>query len=333
MALTADTWPIAGAMLPFPDAHPVRSDLSDELAGEWRRALDAARRAGFDAIDLTDSWLRPGDLSAAQLDALARLAAASGLRIPSISVIRRSVIDERLGDQHLAYSHRTLDAAAELGAVVVSVGLHRPLTEAQRRRLWFWTAEGHRDDFGDPEARGLAVTRFRELGRHAAELGLLLSLELYEHTYLGTAESAVRLVEQIDLPNVGLNPDIGNLVRLHEPVEDWRELVRDTLPYANFWHVKNYHRDEDPVTGAVLTLPSYLENGLIDYREAFRVAIESGFQGVICAEHYGGDGLSVSAANRDYLRERVLPTSDYTPGQSLVDQRIERASVRPEAAR
>jgi hypothetical protein len=119
-----------------------------------------------------------------------------------------------------------------------------------------------------------------------------------------------------------LNPDIGNLIRLHEPVESWRELVEATMPYANFWHVKNYTRDEDPRTGVVSTLPSYMESGLIDYRFAMTTAIAAGFQGVICTEHYGGDGLSMSAANRDYLRNRVLPRSDYELAESRVKQQF-----------
>ena len=151
------------------------------------------------------------------------------------------------------------------------------------------------------------MDRLQELGRHAEELGILMSLEMYEDTFLGTADSAVRLVQDIGMDNVGLNPDIGNLVRLHRPIESWWEVVEKTLPYANFWHVKNYARDEDPAREAYFAVPAPMPSGLIDYRRAFRYAIEQGFEGVICVENYGGDGLSVCADNRDYLRRHVLP--------------------------
>jgi hypothetical protein len=59
---------------------------------------------------------------------------------------------------------------------------------------------------------------------------------------------------------------------------------------------------------------------VIDYRSAVKLALANGFQGVICVEHYGGDGLSVSATNRDYLRSRVLPRRAYEPGRSRVRQ-------------
>ena len=131
----------------------------------------------------------------------------------------------------------------------------------------------------------------------------------------------MRHVQDIGLPNVGLNPDLGNLIRLHRPVEDWRELVAKTLPFANFWHMKNYFRDEDAARDSYVTMPAPMESGLINYREAFRVALAAGFQGILCTEHYGGDGLSVSASNQDYLRRHVLPKAGgYALGSSQVAQ-------------
>lgn len=324
MALTAHTWPIAASLLNFT---PARPDAGDNA---WRREAHAVfsqvARAGFEHVDLTDTWVRPGDLSPRQLDILAAAAASAGTTPASLSAIRRSVIDDRDGDDNLAYSHRTLDAAAQLGIGVVSFGLHQPLTPSQKRALWFWRVRGHQDP-DDHDVRAEAVRRFRELGDHAAALGLLVSLEMYEHTYLGTGASAARLIQEIDRPNVGLNPDIGNLIRLPEPIEPWHEILELTLPYTNYWHVKNYSRDEDPRTGAVVALPAYMEVGLINYRAAVAMAIEHGFQGVICVEHYGGDGLSVSAANRDYLR-RILPLNgEYRVGASRVQQaRAERVA-------
>ena len=244
-----------------------------------------------------------------------------GIGVPVISAIRRSVIEEGNWEANLAYSHRTIDAAAELGCEVVSFGLHQAITAEQQKQLWFWTVEGHKDPVGDKEAWGNAVTRLRELGRHAAEVGVLLSLEMYEDTYLGTADSSVQLVQDIGLSNVGLNPDLGNLIRLHRPIEDWREMVAKTLPYSNYWHMKNYIRDEDVARDMYVTMPAPMESGLINYREAFKLALSVGFQGILCTEHYGGDGLSVTASNQDYLRRHVLPKTDgYALGQSQVAQ-------------
>ena len=321
MSYTAENWPITAALLQFPGTLADGTSIQDAPAAEWQRVFEEVADAGFAHADLTDSWVRPGDLSPGRLDELTAAARAAGIGLPAISAIRRSVIEEANWEDNLAYTHRTIDAAAQLGCEVVSIGLHQALTPEQRKQLWFWTVEGHKDPVGDKETWNKAVTRIREVGRHAAELGLLVSLEMYEDTYIGTADSSVQLVQDIDLPNVGLNPDIGNLIRLHRPIEDWREVVHKTLPYSNYWHVKNYIRDENRAKGQYVAMPAPMESGLISYREAFQFAISVGFQGIICTEHYGGDGLSVTAANQDYLRRHVLPKREgYALGTSLVAQ-------------
>ncbi|WP_027348934.1 sugar phosphate isomerase/epimerase family protein [Halotalea alkalilenta] len=321
MAYTADNWPITAALLQFPGVDAQGRHINDAEPEAWQRVFTEAREAGFTDVDFTDSWVRPGDLSAARLDELKAAARAAGVGTPAISAIRRSVIEEARWEDNLAYSHRTLEAAAALGCEVVSFGLHQALTPQQQAQLWFWTVEGHKDPVGDAATWKLAVERLRELGRHAEELGLLVSLEMYEDTYLGTADSAVALVKDIGLPNVGLNPDIGNLIRLHRPIESWVEMLEKTLPYSNYWHVKNYIRDEDIARDYFVAMPAPLESGLISYRKAFEIALANGFQGVICTEHYGGDGLSVSSSNQRYLREQILPKrAGYALGQSQVRQ-------------
>ncbi|SPJ32530.1 sugar phosphate isomerase/epimerase family protein [Kushneria phyllosphaerae] len=321
MAYTADDWPITAATLPFPGVDPQGRSVNEADASHWRSVFDEIRAAGFTNVDLFDNWIKPGDLSTQRLDELVRTAKEAGLGLPAISAVRRSVMDAEHGEENLAYTHRTLEAAAAMGARVVSVGLHQALTPEQQKQLWFWTVEGYKSPEGDRDAWNLTVKRLQELGRHAEELGLLISLEMYEDTYIGTADSTVALVKDIGLDNVGINPDVGNLVRLHRPIESWLEIMEKTLPYANYWHVKNYIRDEDVARDHYVAMPTSLELGLINYRKSIEIAIANGYQGMICTEHYGGDGLSVSSTNQQYLREKVLPrTSDYALGKSQVRQ-------------
>lgn len=303
--LDSETWPIAVCMHGFA---PVASDgtaLHDAPAERWDDLFGQVARLGFTAIELADSHIRPADLSASRRDELLSIARSHGVTPISVHVQRQSVIQPGRGEENLAYAHRTIDAAAELGLQVFSTGLHQPFTEAQRRALWFWTAPGPVDP-DDVETRALAVSRLRELGEHAASVGLPMSLEMYEDTYLGTADSAVRLIEEIGLDGVGLNPDIGNLVRLHRPIENWREMHEKTLPYANYWHVKNYARDEAGDGSWHSSTPTSLELGLIDYRAMVARALELGFRGPFLMEQYGGDSLGVCATNRRYL-QTLLP--------------------------
>ena len=268
--------------------------------GSWAAIFSTLSSLGFTALEIADSHIRPADLTAERRNILKRLAASAGVELTSVHVQRQSIIEPERGEANLAYAHRTIDAAAELGCQIFSTGLHQPFSSAQRKALWFWTAKGWEDP-ADPEVRTLAVHRLRELGRHAAEVGLPMSLEMYEDTYLGTAESAVRLIEEIGLDNVGLNPDIGNLIRLHRPIDDWREMHELALPYANYWHMKNYQRDEAADASWFTSHPTTMQNGLIDYRAMVARAVELGFDGPFVMEQYGGDSLGVCAENRTYL--------------------------------
>ena len=302
---TRDTWPIAAAMIQYPNILPDGGSVQDQPAEAWAATLADVSDCGFTELDPTDSWLRIADLQASRLDEFMGVAQGAGLRIPAISTARRSGIDPVHGDDYLAYGHRVIDTAAKIGAAAVSFGFLEALTPAQQQALWFWTTQGARNP-DDPAIWNKAVSRIRELGRHAAELGIEVALEMYEDTYLGSADSAVRFVTDVDLPNVKINTDIGNLIRLHRPVEHWLSMIRKCAPFAGYWHVKNYFRTEDADTGAIVTGPMPLEYGVISYRAAIRIMIEHGFNSAFLVEHYGGDGLSVSATNRDYLR-RILP--------------------------
>ena len=279
---TRETWPIAAAMIQYPNILPDGSSVQDQSAEDWACTLSDVADAGFTELDPTDSWLRLADLSPARLAEFMTVAKSLGLTIPAISTSRRSVIDAQRGDEYLAYGHRVIDTAKEIGAGSVSFGLFEPLTNAQKQALWVWTVDG------------------------AEELGIELSLEMYEDTYLGTADNSVRFVEEVGLDNVGINADLGNLIRLHRPVEHWQQMMEKVAPYAKYWHVKNYTRTEDPASGVIVTHPAPLESGIINYRAAIGMALDHGFASPFLCEHYGGDGLSVSATNRDYLR-RILP--------------------------
>lgn len=300
-----DEWPIAAALLQLAPTDGEGRPIHKLSAERWRGLLQPVRDTGYTAVEIPSAWLRLGDLDSRRRAEFRDVVDDLGLAVPALSVVRESVIHPERAAENLAFSHRTIDAAAELGVDLVCLGLHDRLTPQQETALWFWTVPGTPYP-ADPEVRSAAVNAYRELAVHAASVGVVLSLELYEDTFLGSSAGAVAFLGEIGHPAVGLNPDIGNLIRRQGPVEDWRDLVIATLPFANYWHVKNYVRLEDPASGVVLTHPSTLAGGIVDYREAVRFALSVGFAGAFVVEHYGGDGLAVGAENARYLRS-LLP--------------------------
>lgn len=295
---TSETWPIAAKMAFGTKAR--NGEPIEQHPHEWRRQMEQVRKLGYSAFDPTDVWLPFWDFNEEQAAEFLGIAEGLGLSIPSLSMGRRSVVDAEHGEAYLDMAHTFVDFANRCGASVVNVGFMQDLAPAQEQATWFWLAEGHRDD---PALRDLAVERIQTLADYAAKSGVQISLEMYEDTYLGTADDAVSFILDVDRENVGINPDLGNLVRLHRPVEDWEVMHDKLLPHANFWHIKNYMRDQDPATGAYFTFPAPLETGYINYRQVIEQALGLGYEGPFVTEHYGSDWLGVGVRNLGYIRE------------------------------
>jgi sugar phosphate isomerase/epimerase len=306
---SAENWPIAAAMLSFGNKDSQGGPIQDAEPEEWAKHLRVLRHLGFTEVDPTDTWVRVAELSPERLADFKSVLNDVGLTVPAISTSRRSVMDPNHGKEYLAYSHRALDAAAELGAPLVNFGFLQELTAEQQRALWFWLAEGWHDDKA-PEVRKRAASMIRELAEHAASNGQQITLEIYEDTYVGTCDEAVKFLEEVGHDACGLNPDIANLIRLHRPIEPVQEMLDKVLPYAKYWHVKNYLRDEDPMTGQVMSFPVPMEFGLINYRAAIGQALKLGFRGAFLCEHYGSDGITVIGRNRAYIRDILATVID-----------------------
>jgi sugar phosphate isomerase/epimerase len=101
--------------------------------------------------------------------------------------------------------------------------------------------------------------------------------------------------------DVGINPDLGNLVRVGWPLaESWEDTLRGVAEAMNYWHVKNWHRIALE-SGPFASTPSTLPEGVIDYRRAMDIARAAGFTGAVVIEHYGGDVTWFARQARDYL--------------------------------
>jgi sugar phosphate isomerase/epimerase len=278
---------LAGSTLALPSRHETCDGPS--ATGAWSADLAKLRRSGFEAVDLVDTWLSPADLGPRQLADLRHVIVSLGLRLAGISVIRKSIIDPRDGAANMEHTRASVNAAVALGAPLLCIGFHRPLTAEQSGQWPFWAVDAPGDE-RDAATWRLAVTRLQEVCDYAAEHGIEISLELYEQTLLGTGADAARLVTDVGRPNLGLNPDLANVYRQPQRLgESWQETLSHCLPHMNFWHVKNFRRAPVWPAGPFVTFPTAMADGDIDYAEAFRMAASAAYSGPICIEHYGGD--------------------------------------------
>ena len=297
---TAENWPIGANMLSFGNRTSDGTPTVEASSSVWASQLRQVKELGVDQIDPTDAWLPLAKLSDARVEEFRSVLDGEGMTLSSISMTRNSVVDVENGEQNLADALRFIELAPSFGVSVVNTGFMQATTPEQNAAIWFWLADGHVDD---PALRELAIERIRTLGDAAQAQGIEVSLEMYEDTYVGTADEAVAFLKDVDHEAVGLNPDIGNLVRLHREVEPWPDMFEKVLPHSNFWHIKNYTRDYDPATGAYSSAPMPLKYGYINYRTVIRRALELGYTGPFCCEHYGSDSLGVIAENVQYIRQ------------------------------
>lgn len=293
-------WPIATSMLPFAGRQP--SGESNRDAGEraWRRVFDEIRVAGFERVEVSSAWIALDQMSNRELVRLREVMIDSDVRPAAVGVVRQSVIHPDRGTANTDTTRRFVDAASVIGASHVSLGLHDALSAAQLPIQWFWTVPDERDT--DFKLRDVAVQRIQKIADHARGADIDVSVETYEGGLVGSADLAVSFADDVDRPNMGINPDLGNLIRAQSEIEPWEYMAVRLLPRANYWHVKNYSRVEDPLRGVYYSVPSSLPGGVIDYRRVVRYALAAGFRGSILCEHYGGDGLEMTVEHQRYLR-------------------------------
>lgn len=295
---TAEDWPIA-CKVNFGSQAENGTPINEAPVGVWRDQIQQIAELGFKHFDPMDDWIQIWDLPEDKYLQFTSLIQEFDLKCAAVSIGRNSVIDKERGAENLSFVHRVIDRASEMGAKYVNIGFQQALYPAQKRALWFWLEDGHVDD---PKDWDLAVDRVRDLADHAQRLGMQIALEMYEDTFLGTPESAVEFYKAVDHAAVGINPDIGNLIRLHRPMPSYVDMYEKVLPYSNYWHIKNYIRDEDPATHSYMSAPVPLKYGVINYRQIIRRALALGYDGPFMTEHYGSDWLGVGAENAEYIR-------------------------------
>jgi sugar phosphate isomerase/epimerase len=176
-------------------------------------------------------------------------------------------------------------AVAEiLGADVINVSLSMPTSPRPRRP----PLSGQ--DVPDAEHRR-SVELVADVAHHAQKAGISLSVELHDDGLLDSPELCLQFLDGVGAPNIGANPDLGNLCRGSGPISDWKEALMLLAPRTVWWHIKNY-RDGRPVP---------VWDGDIDYHWALLIMHGVGYEGWVSIENYRGD-LESQEQDLQYLK-------------------------------
>ncbi|HEY3281070.1 MAG TPA: sugar phosphate isomerase/epimerase [Armatimonadota bacterium] len=170
------------------------------------------KKLGFDTLDLQ---LDPLDVSPKDLRLAREVAEEVGLPIVSVCCVAPGLID--INPPVRAYNldrvRRHLDLVYGLGG--------RNLLLVLGEYIW-------QREVIPPEVQwGWAVEGLRDLGRHAADLGLEIALELepFDESLLNSVERMAAFVDEVAVPQVRANCDISHLHLVNTPFEDVAKLA------------------------------------------------------------------------------------------------------------
>ena len=263
---------------------------------ERRRVFQWASRAGFSGIELSPRWFDFHSVTRQELRGLRSEAADAGLRVAGLNLSRCILTRTAQASEHLSRLRRSVAVAEILGADVINVSLSMPTLPGPGRP----TLLGQ--DVPDTE-RQRSAELLADVANHAQQAGVNLSVELHDDGLLDTPELCLRLLEGVGAPNVGVNPDLGNLCRDSTPLSDWKAALMLLAPRTVWWHIKNY-RDGRPVP---------VWDGDIDYRWALAIMHGVGYEGWVSIESYWGD-LGSQEQDLQYLKRLDAISGSVTEG-------------------
>ena len=283
-----------GTYYPYhgPDLPP-----KEERAG-WLRAV---HDLGFDGIELPHDCVE----SEQAAGELRRELEEAG--VPCVAIRGGGGVATQ--PHHAATSRKrwldTLQIAAWLGADVVNGNLITPPREPEAKGT----------HWGDPVSQGGSrhaglddferTAQFMvEMADRAAELGLVIAIEVHQQSINDSTWAALHLMQLINRPNVGLNPDLGNIYWLyHVPQESCESAIVALAPYTKYWHCKNLYRVYIPENEHSIFLQVALPDGEIDYRYAITALQCAGYAGYIAVEGVRlGDQLYSDGRSIEYVR-------------------------------
>jgi sugar phosphate isomerase/epimerase len=292
--------------------YPSQRDAFGEMPPrEHRRPyLRAVKGLGFDGVEIPTSAVASVSEAAAR-ELRAELEDAG---LPAVCVRAGGPIAHpRDGAATLSRVLETVRFAAWVGASVVNVTCVTPPANPGA------PGAAH---IGEPVSQGASryaseadyvatAHAYREVGRLAGDLGLDVSIEIHQGSIADNSWSGLHLTDLIDLPNFGVNPDLGNIFWQYDaPEETCESAIVALAPRAKYWHCKNLKKVAIPDLNKAVFLRVALPDGDIDYRFAVAAMLDAKYEGYMSIEGAReGDQLTIAARSAEYARQIIAGLS------------------------
>ena len=144
-----------------------------------------------------------------------------------------------------------------------------------------------------------------EVGEMAGEEGVVITVEVHQHSIADNSWSTLHLLELTDSMHVFANPDLGNIYwNFDEPEETTEAAIVALAPHSKYWHCKNLYRIHAPENERAYFILVPLPDGNIDYRFAISAMVEAGYDGYLAIEGANtGDQLHKDRRSLEYVSQ------------------------------
>lgn len=272
---------------------------------EARKAwLQKVREMGFDGIEIASNAVGGPNATPDQIRDLQKELEDHG--VPCVCVRGGGgLANPRTAGASRKRLEEAITFAAQIGCPLVNTTVGTPTVS---------TLPG--DFVGEPVSQGssrdahesdyeVTARGFREVARIAADHGVEISIEVHQHSIVDNSWSALHLLDLIDQPNVGINPDLGNILWTYDvPEETLEQAIVALAPRAKYWHCKNLRRVYIPENKHTIFLRVPLPDGEIDYRFAISAMVAAGYQGYLAIEGLQlGDQISGDGRSLAYVKQ------------------------------
>lgn len=267
----------------------------------WIERLEVARACGFDyvemSVDESDARLERLEWSPGERRQLVRAMDNTGTLIRSMCLSGHrkyplGASDPAVEARSLEIMKKALDLACDLGIRTIQLAGYDVYYEE-----------------GTPETRKRFEENLARAVEMASRVGVLLGFETMETPFMDTVEKAMRYVDLIDSPYLGVYPDLGNLTNASFL---YGKSVRDDVATGR-GHIIAAHCKET-VAGKYREVP--FGTGTTDYEGGLDELVAQGVRRFVAEFWYVGS---------DAWREEAAEASSFVRGK--IDAAFERAGL------
>ena len=230
-------------------------------ASDRRQFLAKVKEIGFDGIELPAM-----NLADAAIDTLRAELEDAG--VPCVAIRGGGgAAHPRVAAGNKKRMEDAVRFAAKVGASVVNSTVTTPPREPGKKGTYRGESVSQGSSRyaseADYERTASAVT---DVANIAADLGVEISIEVHQNSIVDNSWSALHLLGLIDAPNVGINPDLGNIYWTYDiPEESCEDAIVALAPHVNYWHCKSLYRVHIPELETAIYVQAPLPDGEIDY--------------------------------------------------------------------